>query len=223
MRRRPWRVIRFHPVRKGRGERSQLLMSILAGLVLALLLIHGFDTLIHPQLIAITETKILNRLTSISNQAVVDAFVSQGISYGDLIRFHTGQAGDITALSADTVQLNELRVQVLNSVVGQVEDLDSNSLGIPFGVLTGVDFLSALGPRLPVQVLSVASAEGSYRNEFLAAGINQTLHRILLDVTVTARLLFPGGVETVTLVVPVCVAETVIVGQVPQTYLNLNQ
>lgn len=223
MRRRPWRAILYHPVRKGAGERPQLLMSILVGLVLALLLIHGFDALIRPQLIAITETKIRNRLTAISNQAVADAFAVQGVSYGDLVRFHTGQTGEITALSADTVHLNELRVQVLNSIVEQVENIDGNSLGIPFGVLTGVDFLSALGPRLPVQVLSVASAEGSYRNEFLAAGINQTMHRILLDVTVTARLLLPGGVETVTLAVPVCVAETVIVGQVPQTYLNLNK
>ncbi len=223
MRRRSLRAIIYRPIRMGRGERPQLFLAILAGLVLALLLIHGFDAMMRPQLIAITETKLLNRLTAISNQAVADAFETVGVSYGDLVQFRTGQLGEITTLSADTLRLNKLRVQILNSTVRQVENLDGDSLGIPFGVLTGVDFLSALGPRMPVQVLSVASAEGNYRNEFLAAGINQTLHRILLDVTITARLLFPGGVETVTLAVPVCVAETVIVGQVPQTYLNLNQ
>lgn len=221
--RQAWRGIIRRPVQKGRGERPQLLMSLLVGLALALFLIHSFDAMMRPQLIAITETKLLNRLTAISNQAVSDAFETQRVSYGDLVQFRAGQAGEITTLSADTVRLNGLRVHILNSIVRQVEDLDGDSLGIPFGVLTGVDFLSALGPRLPVRVLSVASAEGSYRNEFLAAGINQTLHRILLDVTITARLLFPGGVETVTLAVPVCVAETVIVGQVPQTYLSLNQ
>lgn len=210
-------------IRMGRGERPQFLLAVLFGLTLALFLIRCFDASMRPQLVSITEARILNRLTAISNQAVANAFADQELSYADLVQFRSGQVGEITTLSADTVRLNNLRVEVLGRIVKQVEALDSDSLGIPFGTLTGVDFLSALGPRLPVQVLSVASAEGTYRNEFSDAGINQTLHRILLDVTITAKLLFPGGVETVSLAVPVCVAETVIVGQVPQTYLNLNQ
>ena len=69
----------------------------------------------------------------------------------------------------------------------------------------------------------MASAEGNYRNDFTSAGVNQTLHRILLDVSVTARLLLPGGVVETQVSTPVCVAETVIIGQPPQTYLNWNQ
>ena len=93
-------------------------------------------------------------------------------------------------------------------------------MGIPLGVLTGIDIISALGPKLPIQVISVASAEGTYRNDFSSAGINQTLHRIYLDITVTAKLLLPGSIVETVVFTPICVAETVIIGQVPQTYLN---
>ena len=84
-----------------------------------------------------------------------------------------------------------------------------------------MDIFAGSGPDLPVQVLSVASAEGNYRNDFISAGINQTLHRVILDITVTADLLLPGGVVETFVSTPVCVAETIIIGQVPQTYLEL--
>lgn len=206
-----------------RGRGRQLLLSILLGLTLAVFLIQRFDALLRPQLVALAETGILNRLALISNQAVTQTMTDQAFSYTDLVQFRSGQEGEPFTLSTDTVRLNNLRTNVLEYIVAQVEHLDSDSLGIPFGTLTGLDLFSAFGPNLPVRVLGVASAEGNYRNEFSAAGINQTVHRILLDVNLTVRLLLPGGIETVALSVPVCVAETVIVGQVPQTYLNLNQ
>ena len=108
-------------------------------------------------------------------------------------------------------------------VVSRVENLDTRSLGVPLGALTGMDLFAGAGPDLPVQVLSVASAEGNYRNDFTGAGINQTLHRVMLDLTITAEILLPGGVVETSVSTPVCVAETIIIGQVPQTYLELRK
>ena len=73
-----------------------------------------------------------------------------------------------------------------------------------------------------MRVLTVASTDAAFRNEFTSAGINQTHYRVMLDVTVSARLLLPGGVVETEVTAPVCVAETVVVGQVPDAYLNLN-
>jgi sporulation protein YunB len=193
------------------------------GFALALFLIHRFDAALRPQLVSIAETQIRNQFVLIADQAITDVLTENDLSYGDLVTFHTGETGQITALSTDTVLLNLLRSAILEDISLQVDSLDSASLGVPLGSLTGIDLLSAWGPRLSVQVLSVASVEGDYRNEFTDAGINQTLHRILLDVTMTARLLLPGGIQEITVSAPVCVAETVIIGQVPQTYLNYTQ
>lgn len=207
----------------GRGDRRQLAFSLILGLLLALLLIHWFDNSLRPQLVALTESRIRNYLTLAANASISDALEEENLSYGDMVTLQTGAGGEITMLSTDTVGLNRLRTTVLSDIITQVEELDSHSLSVPLGALTGIDLLSALGPKLPVKVISVASPEGAFRNDFLSAGINQTLHRIMLDVTITADLLLPGGMVEVPVSLPVCVAETIIVGQVPQTYVGLNK
>lgn len=210
-------------MRRQNGEHRQLLFATLLGIALALFLIHQFDASLRPQLVSLAETQVRNQITRIADQSVSDALNDQSISYGDMVTLQTGRTGEITTLTTDTVRLNRLRGAVMEDVIAQVETLSDRDLGVPLGTLTGLDLLSALGPKLPVRVLSVASAEAEYRNDFTGAGINQTLHRVMLDVTVTAKLLLPGGIVELQVVTPVCVAETVIVGQVPDAYLNLNQ
>lgn len=188
---------------------------------MAFLLIRWFDMALRPQLVALSEAQVKNHLTRIANQSVTQALAAQELSYSDMVSLQA--AGSLSTLVTDTAALNRLRVSVLEDIITQIGSVDSKALGVPLGALTGIDLLSALGPRLPVQVVSVASADGRYRNDFTSAGINQTLHRILLDVTITAKLLLPGGVVEVTVSAPVCVSETIIVGQVPQTYVGVNQ
>ena len=201
MRWRRWRRFSFHKKKNG-----QAYFAIMLGVLLALLMIHTIHNALRPPLVALTESRIRNQIIHMAEEAV-----------GEVLY------GEITTLSTDTVQLNQLRNAVMEQVITQVEDLDTEELGIPLGLLTGWDLLSATGPKLPVRVLSVASASGSYRNDFISAGINQTLHRIFLDVTILVRVLLPGGIVETEVMVPISVAETVIIGQVPQTYLNLNQ
>jgi len=210
-------------VRRWGGERSQRLLAAALGIGFALFLIHQFDAALRPQLVSLAETQARNQITRIADRAVTKALSDQSISYSDMVTVQAGQNGDITTLTTDTLRLNNLRGVVMDDIVSQVENLDERDLGVPLGALTGLDLLSAIGPRLPVQVLSVASAEASYRNDFTGAGINQTLHRVMLDVTVTAKLLLPGGIVETQVTTPVCIAETVIVGQVPEAYLNWNQ
>ena len=182
------------------------------GVLLALLMIHTIHNALRPPLVALTESRIRNQIIHVAEEAVGEVLYRQGASYSDMVSLQTGKSGEITTLSTDTVQLNQLRNAVMEQVITQVEDLDTEELGIPLGLLTGWDLLSATGPKLPVRVLSVASASGSYRNDF-----------IFLDVTILVRVLLPGGIVETEVMVPISVAETVIIGQVPQTYLNLNQ
>lgn len=193
-------------------------LPLLLGLFLAFFLIRWFDTALRPQLIAISEAEVQNQLTQIADRAVARTLADQELVYGDMVTLQTEEG--LSALTTDTAGLNRLRVSVLEDIITQLESLDSDSLGVPLGALTGIDLFSALGPALPVRVISVASAEGTYRNDFTSAGINQTLHRVMLDVALNARLLLPGGIVEVSVSTPICVAETVIIGQVPQTYLN---
>lgn len=189
----------------------------------ALFLIHILGNAVRPQLLALTQAKLRNQLTQISNEAVANILAQEALRYSDMVVMEPAPGGGIATITTETIRLNNLRSAVMSQIVAQIESLDTHSLGVPLGALTGMDLFAGSGPDLPVQVLSVASAEGSYRNDFVSAGINQTLHRVMLDITVTAEILLPGGVAETVVSTPVCVAETIIVGQVPQTYFNWSQ
>lgn len=188
---------------------------------MAFFLIRWLDTTLRPQLVALSEAQVRNHLIQVANRSVSQALADQELSYGEMVSLKT--AGTLSTMTTDTTALNQLRVSVLDDIVAQIGLIDNDSMGVPIGALTGIDLLSALGPKLPVQVVSVASVDGQYRNAFISAGINQTLHRIMLDITLNAKLLLPGGVVEVAVTTPICVAETIIVGQVPQTYVGLNK
>ena len=213
----PW----LRKLNRGSGGRNPFWISLAFGLAMSLFLIRWFDAAIRPQLVTLSEAQISNRLIQIADQAVTQAIVDQKLSYPDMVTLRS--SGELFTLVTDTASLNSLRTAVLDAIIAQIGTIDNDPMGVPLGALTGIDLLSALGPRLPVRVISVSTAEGQYRNDFTSAGINQTLHRIMLDVTLNARLLLPGGVVEVLVSTPVCISETVIIGQVPQTYLTLNQ
>lgn len=220
MRRRPFRLFWLRCGKPGKRAPGQLLFSILLGLAVAGFLIHQINSALRPQLVALAQAKLRNQLTQIANRSVTDALARQALTYSDMVIPQAGQEDGISIVSTDTVRLNLLRTAVLEDIVSQAESLDSHCLGVPLGALTGLDLLSGSGPSLPVQILSVSSADGAYRNDFISAGINQTLHRVMLDVTITAEVLLPGGVVETTVSTPVCVVETIIIGKVPQAYLN---
>lgn len=202
---------------------GQLMVSILLGLMLAAFLIHQLGLAVRPQLTALAQAKLRNQLTVISNETVANVLAQGALRYSDMVVMEPGLGGGIATITTETVRLNNLKSAVLTQIVAQVESLDAHSLGVPLGALTGLELFAGAGPDLPVQVLSVASAEGTYRNDFVSAGINQTLHRVMLDITLTAEVLLPGGMVESIVSTPVCVAETIIIGQVPQTYLEVRQ
>ncbi len=216
--RRIWPRIRM----RGRtgGGRGDFLLSAVLGIGLALLAIYLFDARVRPVVAELAETSARNAVTRIVNEAVERILAAEAVSYDDMITLQKDTAGQITALTSNSVEMNRLRAEILNDVVAQVDILDSKELGVPLGHLLGLTTLSESGPRLPVRVLSVASAGGNLRNEFTSAGINQTYHRIMLDVTVDIRLLIPGGKVETTVYTVVNLAETVIVGKVPDAYLQ---
>ena len=102
-----------------------------------------------------------------------------------------------------------------------MEHLDSQELGIPLGSLTGFATASDLGPVLPVRVLTAATPTAAFEHVFTSSGINQTLHQVMLNVQVECTLLIPGGAVDTVVEAQVCAAETLLVGQVPDTYLEL--
>ena len=192
-----------------------LLLSGLLGVSLALLLIGYLEIRLHPILNAMATAKVTNTVTQTLDGAIANEISSVGITYGDLISMEKDSTGRVTALTSNMAELNRLRTSILSAVVTAVDTLDQEQLAIPVGNLTGINFLSGRGISLPVEVVAVGSAQFDY------AGINQTRHQILLNVSVAVDILLPGDTLRTEVTAQVPVAETVIVGAVPDTYLQL--
>ena len=99
-------------------------------------------------------------------------------------------------------------------------DLDVSEIGLPLGSVILPTFFSGSGPKLPVKVMAISNSDAEYRNVFYEAGINQTAHQIMMDVIIVMTILTPAGPESVRVVSSGVVAETVIVGDVPSTFIQ---
>ena len=130
------------------------------------------------------------------------------------------ESGRISALTSNMAALNELRTSILGDAVEAVDQIDTQGLAIPVGNLTGINFFSGRGFELPVEVVTVGSAHAVFQSQFSDAGINQTRHQILLEIKVSVDILLPGGDLPTEISAQVPVAETVIVGGVPDTYVE---
>ena len=217
---RPWlRTPRRRGPRPERG--SGRLLALVTGVGLALAVIFLIDSALRPTLTALARARVENAVTRIVNDAVDGTLTSEAISYSDLVTLEKDAAGQVSVLAANTAQLNALRTEILGKVLAQVEQLDSQELGVPLGSLTGFATASDLGPVLPVRVLTAAVPTADFENVFTSTGINQTLHRIMLNVRVECTLLIPGGTVDTAVEAQVCAAETLLVGKVPDAYLEL--
>lgn len=213
------RLSRRRPRRS--GKRKGLLGSAILGIGLALLFIWAVDLRLRPILEAAARAKVSNVVTRTLDGAISDYVAEQGLGYRDLIRMETDENGRITALVSDMAALNALRTGILGIAVEAVDSLDRAELTIPAGNLTGINLLSGKGVELPVEVVAVGTAHAEFESSLSDAGINQTRHQILLDVSVAVDILLPGDTLRTEVTAQVPVAETVIVGAVPDTYLQL--
>lgn len=201
----------------------QALLSTVLGIGLALFVIRSFDAGVRPTLTALAQANTKNAVTRVVDDAVARTVSQETVAYGDIIALQTDNSGRITALTSDSAEMNRLRSEIVDDILTQVEALDTADLGVPFGNVTGLSSLADKGPLLPVRVRSVGTVDAQFRNQFTSAGINQTYHQVMLDVSVELKLLIPGGTINTAVTTQVNVAETVIVGQVPDAYLQLGE
>lgn len=200
-----------------------VLLPVAAALLLAGLVIHFVNGQLRPILETVAADQATNLMTQAINAAVDDCLSESGMDYGDFVSVVTDEEGRVTSLNGNTAESSRFRRQVTEAVIEAIQGLDDKDLGVPLGSLTGQLLLSGVGPSVRVRVYSVGSVTAEYANSFTAAGVNQTHHQIDLRINAAVNLILPGEILPVTVSSGVCVAETVIVGETPDTYLDLNQ
>lgn len=193
------------------------LLSAFVGIGLALLFIVQFNARLRPILLELARTQTSNQITAAIDRAVSE----QAVAYTDLVTLERSESGDIVALTSNMARANVLRAQLLDTALTALDGLESVEIGIPLGTILDWDLLSGRGPDIHVRVLYTGTASAEFENEFSTAGINQTRHQIFFQVDAEIAVLLPGRQCRTNVSTRVCVAETIIVGKVPETYLQI--
>ena len=213
------RLPRLRIRRNGRGHPIGLYLLII--LILILLSVVLIDAQVGPIVREYAYNRAVYLATSTVNDAVNEVITDSGISYQDLIHLMTDDSGAISALVSNSVAINNLKTTIITNVLDRLERLENTRLRIPLGSITGFDILSGAGPVMNLSVVPLGSASASFGSSFQAAGINQTLHKIYLSVMAQVTIILPGKSIDAQIEVQVDVAETIIVGTVPDSYTNV--
>ena len=206
--------------RKKRNRRRWLacLFILLLALVILLLRVR-----MVPMVRELAKTRVSNEASTAINRAVIRQIDEGNIAYDRIVLLEKNVQGSISAIKTNMSEVNRLKSEILDAVDEEILEISVSEISLPIGTLFVPELFSNKGPSLPVQIMSVSSSDAMFSSEFSSAGINQTLHQLLITVSATMTVLTPLGTQNVTTDSQILVAETVIVGSVPQTYMNYDR
>ena len=181
-----------------------------------LLFRNQYDTVIQE----LARTQVINSTSDLINDAVSRQIARGNVEYDRIVYFEKDVNGRITALKTNISEVNRLKTDILNIINDAILSQDAGALGVPMGSLFLPELLSGKGPEFPVQILAIRNSDASFESSFTQAGINQTLHQLHMEVVVDVTILVLGQTMSFTVSTNVVIAETVIVGDVPDTFLQ---
>ena len=168
----------------------------------------------------LAQTQVKNTTSDLTNDAIAKQIAEGIIQYDRIVYFEKDLEGRITALKTNMSEVNRLKTDILNLINDEILALDTTDIGIPLGSRFLPELLSGKGPAIPVHILSIRNSDATFSSNFSQAGINQTLHQLTMVVSVDVAVLALGQTSAFTVNSEVVVAETVIVGDVPSTFLQ---
>ena len=193
-----------------------LLALLLVAFAVFYVIRHKYDKVIRE----LAQVQIRNSTSDLCNDAIAKQIANGNIAYDRIVYFEKDLDGRITALKTNIGEVNRLKTDILNIINDEILALDSSDLGIPLGSLFLPEFISGRGPEIPVHIIAIRNSDATFVSHFSEAGINQTLHQVTMVVSVDVAVLVLGKTDTFTMTSEVVVAETVIVGAVPDTFLQ---
>ena len=213
---------------KKHGNMNFKQFKVHSSLIIVLIIIIAFNFIIYifgkrilPVVLNIGEVKIKSEAIKIMNEESVNVY-SENFKYDDIINIEKDADGNITMIRSDTVKQNYLASQVVLKCDERLSELEDLGVKIPLGYLTNNVMFYNMGPKITVKMQQVGNITTSYESEFQSAGINQTRHKIYLNLTTTMRVIVPFNSKEVQVTCQIPVSDTIIVGKIPETSINMN-
>lgn len=203
-------------------RKSKRGLTSVAWLIILLLLFTSLlyiDFKIKASLIQIAKAKVQVSGAKAVNQVVNEKIVSN-IEYKDIVYIHKDERGRIVLIQPNTIMLNQIMSTTVVAISESLERLQEDSIEIPMGQITGSNLLAGYGPAMKVRIIPSGEVYVEVLNKFEQAGINQTRHLIYFKVTNKLKIAVPFLNEVVEVSTTIPLAETIVVGEVPETYVD---
>lgn len=204
--------------RKKRFLRTVLFLIVLL-IVLLSLSVALLSVNMRPAMAALAIARIRSVAARAMNDAILESMGDE-TNYARLIQVHESSER-VYMLQANTHKMNILAADCTEAAQERIAQMGDQGISIPIGTITGISFLAGKGPSLKVTFSPAGSVQSEFNSEFVSSGINQTLYRVNLLLTASVRLVMPGVSETIFVRAEAAIAESIIVGDVPEVYTNV--
>ncbi|MBR2646867.1 MAG: sporulation protein YunB [Clostridia bacterium] len=204
---------------KRKRRKKRLILALLTSVTLTIALLVYFQRNVTRVLISISEATMRASTTIAVNDAVYYT-LSDDIRYDDLVTIDRDETGKIVAVAANPLKINKIARDTASISQSNLKNLSLNGIPVPLGALTGVEALAGLGPSIHFRIIPVSSVSCDFSSTFESVGINQTKHSIYLNVIADISIVMPSRTENFAVMTEILVGESVIVGSVPDAYLQ---
>lgn len=200
---------------------KKLWLKITAVFLILIGAVFLLDMALRPMIETVNAYECHEVLSRIINDAVLSEIEREGAEYDTLVNLTTNADGEVVSVQSNVMNINRLKSEVAERVERELERMSSIDIQIPIGTLLGIQIFHGKGFKIGMTVNPVGYAATTIISEFTDAGINQTLHRIIIEIDADVDALIPGFSTNVPIKTAIVAAETVIVGRVPEAYTHV--
>lgn len=193
-------------------------------LLLTIIVVVFLDAQLRPVIQSMAQYRAKNMATQIMNQAVYEVLDQKSDLFDNILTMQKNQEGNITAVEANTSAINRIQSDLSDSIVNSFMNMvgqENNEIDIPLGTLLGIQLFSGRGPEIQMKIVPNGAVKTVTESKFISSGINQTLHQIVVNVEATVTAIIPGYTTSVVVPANYILAETLIVGSVPNAYAQI--
>lgn len=202
-----------------RVKRRRVLRRLLLTALLVLLIFLLADRNVKPLVFSLAEARSAAMASQVLSGAMAEA-IGDGVGYDDLMNVRMDGNGQVALLSANTVRMNQLADKAGEAALRRLESMSSEEVYVPLGAAMGITLFAGSGPKIPVSIVPIGSISTNFETEFETSGINQTRHKVYLEMTASIRIVIPTGAKTTEVTANMLVAESIIVGAVPEGFVG---
>jgi len=176
------------------------------------------NDVINPIIITSSQSKVFALSQDAINTAVFDV-IKDATIYDSLVNIVKNDVGDIVLITSNAIQINSLSREIVENAQKKLEILGQKGVNIPIGTFTGLPIFVGLGPNVNIKLIPIGAINCTFTSQFVSAGINQTNHKIYLEVSSKINVILPTASKQLQTATQMLISENIIIGKIPETYL----